>query len=189
MTRICSSAEADVCATTPAVLFGLPPPSTPSSASSSDGVWRPRAPAQRVPAPLDPGYYFTGDGCVQDKDGYYWITVRGVSTMHPPPAGERRDHLHKVKVMKRRQEDSLPTWSSNEKTRTPEASEVGEGTGYTQHASMSSLPLDLCAEDENAFEQHCPWLDKACKLCRGFTVTLRRLCVTCSTLCPTGQRY
>merc|ERR1719475_7584 len=23
-----------------------------------------------------PGYYFTGDGCVRDKDGYYWITGR-----------------------------------------------------------------------------------------------------------------
>jgi acetyl-CoA synthetase len=23
-----------------------------------------------------PGYYFTGDGCVRDGDGYYWITGR-----------------------------------------------------------------------------------------------------------------
>lgn len=23
-----------------------------------------------------PGYYFTGDGCYRDKDGYYWITGR-----------------------------------------------------------------------------------------------------------------
>lgn len=23
-----------------------------------------------------PGYYFTGDGCRRDKDGYYWITGR-----------------------------------------------------------------------------------------------------------------
>merc|ERR1712054_639373 len=23
-----------------------------------------------------PGYYFTGDGCKRDKDGYYWITGR-----------------------------------------------------------------------------------------------------------------
>ena len=23
-----------------------------------------------------PGYYFTGDGCTRDKDGYYWITGR-----------------------------------------------------------------------------------------------------------------
>ena len=23
-----------------------------------------------------PGYYFTGDGCLRDKDGYYWITGR-----------------------------------------------------------------------------------------------------------------
>ena len=25
---------------------------------------------------LYPGYYFTGDGCSRDKDGYYWITGR-----------------------------------------------------------------------------------------------------------------
>lgn len=23
-----------------------------------------------------PGYYFTGDGCRRDEDGYYWITGR-----------------------------------------------------------------------------------------------------------------
>ena len=23
-----------------------------------------------------PGYYFTGDGCLRDEDGYYWITGR-----------------------------------------------------------------------------------------------------------------
>jgi acetyl-CoA synthetase len=23
-----------------------------------------------------PGYYFTGDGCKRDNDGYYWITGR-----------------------------------------------------------------------------------------------------------------
>ena len=23
-----------------------------------------------------PGYYFPGDGCRRDKDGYYWITGR-----------------------------------------------------------------------------------------------------------------
>lgn len=23
-----------------------------------------------------PGYYFTGDGCKRDADGYYWITGR-----------------------------------------------------------------------------------------------------------------
>ncbi|CEM09953.1 unnamed protein product [Vitrella brassicaformis CCMP3155] len=29
-----------------------------------------------------PGYYFTGDGCVRDKDGYYWITGRVDDTIN-----------------------------------------------------------------------------------------------------------
>jgi len=44
-------------------------------------------------------------------------------------------------------------------------------------------------EDENAFAKAFPWLAEACQLCRGLTVNLRRLCVTCSTLCPTRPRY
>lgn len=26
------------------------------------------------------GYYFTGDGCKRDKDGYFWITGQHPST-------------------------------------------------------------------------------------------------------------
>ena len=26
------------------------------------------------------GYYFTGDGCRRDKDGYYWLTGMPVSS-------------------------------------------------------------------------------------------------------------
>ena len=39
------------------------------------------------------GYYFTGDGCRRDADGYYWITGRvdDVLNVSGPPAGYRRD--------------------------------------------------------------------------------------------------
>ena len=30
-----------------------------------------------------PGYYFTGDGCRRDKDGYYWITGRVDDVINP----------------------------------------------------------------------------------------------------------
>ena len=30
-----------------------------------------------------PGYYFTGDGCRRDDDGYYWITGRVDDVINP----------------------------------------------------------------------------------------------------------
>jgi acetyl-CoA synthetase len=30
-----------------------------------------------------PGYYFTGDGCRRDSDGYYWITGRVDDVINP----------------------------------------------------------------------------------------------------------
>jgi acetyl-CoA synthetase len=30
-----------------------------------------------------PGYYFTGDGCRRDADGYYWITGRVDDVINP----------------------------------------------------------------------------------------------------------
>lgn len=40
-----------------------------------------------------PGYYFTGDGCRRDKDGYYWLIGAGfafVLAMNPiaPPISD-----------------------------------------------------------------------------------------------------
>ena len=37
--------------------------------------WRPPALRRHLLRPF-PGYYFTGDGCRRDEDGYYWITGR-----------------------------------------------------------------------------------------------------------------
>jgi len=60
-----------------------------------------------------PGYYFTGDGCKRDADGYYWCAAAAapapapaavaaaaaadflLTLYHEPlPAGPFRDHLH-----------------------------------------------------------------------------------------------
>jgi acetyl-CoA synthetase len=41
----------------------------------ADGLRRPR-PVRPTYFTAYPGYYFTGDGCRRDEDGYYWITGR-----------------------------------------------------------------------------------------------------------------
>ena len=41
--------------------------------------------ASQTVVPVLQGYYFTGDGCKRDKDGYFWIT--GKKLMHSYQGG------------------------------------------------------------------------------------------------------